>query len=120
MPISYFTAGTRQFTNKPSISGNVYYRLKMVLPDETHYYSNSVLLTNGSVKLLSSVVRNQVQLNAPGEYNYQLFDATGRVLSKGNLVRGINTVEVGSVKQGMLLMRVSNQHEQLTFKLVKQ
>lgn len=120
LPITTAPLGTNNYTNKPLVNGNVYYRLRMVLPDETEYYSNSILLSNGPVKPLSTVVKDQIQLSSPGEYEYQLFDEIGRLYQKGKLVEGLNTVPVSTTRSGILIIKVFNAHEHYTFKLLKQ
>lgn len=111
---------TSSYAYQPPTTGNIYYRVKMRMPGDSSYYSNTIMLANGTVIIMGNIVQNVVQLNASGDYEYQLFDETGRTYQRGKIRRGINTVPVNEVKKGLFLMKVFNRQQQLVFKLIKQ
>ncbi|MBO9571465.1 MAG: hypothetical protein J7497_04560 [Chitinophagaceae bacterium] len=112
------------YTYKPSSSGSLYYRVKMIAQqDDRSYYSNTITLQSGdmpSVTLFSNLVTTTAQLNINGNYAYQLIDETGRLLQHGKLSQGLNNVTINSGKRGVLLLKVYSQREQLVFRLIKQ
>lgn len=102
-----------------------YYRIKAVtVAAETAYYSNKLALRNTAtgktVQVLNNLVTDAVRVNSNDTYVYQLLDVTGRLLGKGNLQNGLNSIAVPSSVQGMLFLRLSNGATQWTEKLVKQ
>ena len=93
------------------------------MTDETTAYSNVVALNNewsDKVTLQSNMVQSMAVLKTSGDYAYQLFDETGRLLARGRLANGLNEVAVRTVKQGLVILKVFNQHEQYHFRIIKQ
>ena len=104
-------------------NGLIYYRVRMQMTDETTAYSNVVALNNewsDKVTLQSNMVQSMAVLKTSGDYAYQLFDETGRLLARGRLANGLNEVAVRTVKQGLVILKVFNQHEQYHFRIIKQ
>jgi hypothetical protein len=100
-----------------------YYRVKVQTEDETTAYSNVVALNNTwseKVTLQSNVVQSVARINASGEYAYQLFDETGRLLAKGKITNGLNEVPLQTAKQGIVILKIFNQGEQYHFRIIKQ
>lgn len=112
-----------QYSYKPSGSGSIYYRIKMVaVQDEKPYYSNILVMQcpiSEKAELLGNMVSSIAQVNVPGNYAYQLLDETGRLLQQGKLATGLNNVSVSSWKKGLLLLKVYNEKEQQVFRLIK-
>jgi hypothetical protein len=120
LPVSTQPLTETSFQYEPLVNGNVHYRLRLELPDTTSFYSNDVILSNEAVSVVSTLVRDQVQINAAGEYQYQLFDEVGRLYARGRVIKGVNFVPVQNAKSGILVLKLYSTNEQLTFKLIKQ
>lgn len=120
IPVAALLPGSTDYSYQPLTNGLVYYRIKTVLPDETVEYSNTISLGNAAVLLESTLVRNSIRINASGDFGFQLFDETGRLFQNGKLSRGMNTIQLSQVKQGLLFLQVFNKTEHLNFKLIKQ
>lgn len=115
------TYSTNTYTHQPLSNDYIHYRVKMVLPDESIYYSNTITLRgSNTVSVLRTIVENSVQVKVRGEYSYQLYDETGRLHKKGTLVTGLNNITLEQVTRGLLIFRVFNNTQQLHFRLVKQ
>jgi hypothetical protein len=109
------------YAYEPQSDGNIYYRVKMKLPDDSYDYSNTVMLGNYKGILVgSNIVRDQVRLNVSSDYEYQLFDVTGRLFQSGKVVRGLNTVRIGPATSGLLMLKVFNAQHQFVFRLIRQ
>jgi hypothetical protein len=65
-------------------------------------------------------VQSVAKVKASGNYAYQLFDETGRLLAKGSLTEGLTEVPLTTVKQGVVILKVFNQTEQYHFRIIKQ
>ncbi|HLA52478.1 MAG TPA: hypothetical protein VK618_04205 [Flavitalea sp.] len=113
-----------RFSYIPTQKGPLYYRLKVQDPagDETVYYSNVVTLDTQApaqvTSLLSTSINGSATITVGSDHAYQLFDETGRLLQKGKLSAGMNTVSLQTTKKGVLLLKVFNAREQSVFKLV--
>jgi hypothetical protein len=123
MPFKDVPQNTTTYAHKVTASGVTYYRVKVQTEDETTAYSNVVALNNTwteKVTLQSNVVQSVARINASGEYAYQLFDETGRLLAKGKITNGLNEVPLQTAKQGIVILKIFNQGEQYHFRIIKQ
>ncbi len=113
-----------RFSYIPMQKGPLYYRLKVQDPakNESVYYSNVVTLNTESTaqatSLLSTIINGSATITVGSDHAYQLFDETGRLLQKGKLSAGMNTVSIQTMKKGVLLLKVFNAREQSVFKLI--
>jgi hypothetical protein len=123
MPFMDVPQNTTTYAHKVTASGVTYYRVKVQTEDETTAYSNVVALNNTwteKVTLQSNVVQSVARINASGEYAYQLFDETGRLLAKGKITNGLNELPLQTAKQGIVILKIFNQGEQYHFRIIKQ
>jgi hypothetical protein len=67
-----------------------------------------------------NVIRNDIRLNLAGDYQYQLVDASGRLIQSGKLTRGLNTVPIRQATSGLLMLKVFSAQQQFIFRLVRQ
>jgi hypothetical protein len=65
------------------------------------------------------VVKNKIQLSLL-LLAYAIFDMNGKMLQKGKLSNGMNTISAGSIINGMYLIRFSDGNDEWAEKLVKQ
>ena len=122
-PFKDVAENTTAYAHRITESGVVYYRVRMQMTDETTTYSNVVALNNtwsDKVILQSNIVQNAAKIKASGDYAYQLFDETGRLLAKGNISEGINEVTLSTAKQGIVILNIFNKEEQYHFRIIKQ
>ena len=114
----------RSFTYRPYVSGNVQYRLNVSFDDGRQYYSNVVNIKGNSAarpQLVGNLVTgSSIRVSSPGNFNYALMDLNGRVLRKGNLVNGINTIDAGNLINGMYIIKFADNEQQWTDKIVRQ
>ncbi len=101
-----------------------FYRLKAVMAtDQKVFYSN--IVNTGQPALLqpfriqSTVVTDIISLTSPSAYSYSLYDASGRLVQQGKLVKGFNTIGIQPVKRGILYLRMHNSSQAWTEKLIK-
>ena len=115
----------RSYSYKPGNFGNVIYRLHVMFDNNSNHYSNLVAIrqtdTDYRPKLVNSLVVNGViSVTSPTVVDYAIFDMNGKVLKKGKLSNGMNTISAGGMINGMYLLRFSDGNDQWTEKLVKQ
>jgi hypothetical protein len=122
-PFNDVPVNSTTYTHLLSSSGILYYRLRMKMSDESTEYSNVVTLNNtwtDNLILQSNIVHSNARVEASGDYAYQLFDETGRLLSRGRLTKGINDVPLKTAMPGALILKDFNQKEQYHFRVIKQ
>ena len=114
---------TLTYLHRPPGSNAVYYRIRMVMRDESNEYSNVVVLNNvheAKVMLMSNVVQSVAKVKSTGDYSYQLLDETGRLLRRGRLTAGINDIPLTVITPGIVFLKVFDQHEQFHYRIIKQ
>ena len=121
-PLLTLDAAARNFSYEPA-SASCYYRLKAstTLTGKA-YYSNVVSLIdtkNKSAVVISSMVTNQVIINSTGPGYYELYNATGKLLSKGKLINGYNYIQVHTAGKGVLYLHFNDGKSEWTARILK-
>ncbi len=117
-------AEARTFSYKP-FSNVSYYRIKAVtIIDERAYYSSIskiVSLQNSrQVQLLSNMVQQRLVCNARNVFYYRLFDTGGKMLLKGRLEKGVNTIELNNISKGIYFLHFIDSNGGWVEKFIKQ
>jgi len=115
----------RSYTYRPVDTKAALYRVYAEFDNGGHYYSNIVAIkpsvNNARPKLLNNLITNEViTVTSPSAFDYSLFDLNGKVLSKGRLESGMNTINTNGMITGIYLIRFIDGDQQWTEKLVKQ
>ena len=117
--------GDRSFNYSPMSSDNNEYRLKVTFADGQYYYSNIVSLTKNQVvhkpEILGNLINSGiVYVNSPGNYRYTIFDGTGKAISRGQLINGMNNVNINNIIAGVYMIRFEGNNQQWTDKILRQ
>jgi hypothetical protein len=122
--LSVVAANANKFSYSPNISGTVYYRLKVVsVLDQTAYSNTISLKSQGATDkpfFVSTLVHNDITVNAPEKYNYRLTDMNGRLLSTGGGMQGTNRISTYTLPNGMYIIQLSNNNHQQTERVIRQ
>jgi dual-action HEIGH metallo-peptidase len=115
----------RSYSYRPTTSGAALYRIYAEFDNGGHYYSNIVAIkpsgTNYKPKVLNTLVSNGViTVSSPSLFDYSLLDLAGKVLARGKVENGMNSISASGMIRGMYLIQFMNGEEQYTEKLVKQ
>jgi hypothetical protein len=62
---------------------------------------------------------NTIVVNSPGNYDYLILDANGKLLDKGKLVNGMNNIHA-AISTGMYFVRFSGNDGQWTDRFIRQ
>ena len=73
-----------------------------------------------AVQLISNSISGSVTVKSNSKYPYQLLDVAGRIVSKGELQKGTNTITAPTYVSGMLFLLLTDGITQWTEKLMKQ
>jgi hypothetical protein len=121
-PVGSLNTTDRSYTYIPGNHGALYYRLSASFDNNREYYSNIISIKDITSRptLTTNTVHHSVQVNSPSRFSYAVVDYSGRTVSKGNLVQGINTVNTHELSNGMYIIQFSNGQEQYAEKFMKQ
>ncbi len=115
--------GSQNYSYTPSINQTIYYRIKAVSATDQAMYSNVIVLKSNANKeklfTISTMVYNEINVNAKEDYNYKLADMSGRILQAGRAKAGTNTINISNVPNGVYLMQIINNNQRLTERIVK-
>jgi hypothetical protein len=122
--LAELSADARNYSWKPIDNAANFYRIKTItVADERAYYSNVEVIKavkGQTIDIMSTMVTSAIQLNSKGSYPYQLVDETGRLLQKGTIKIGSNSIELRTGAKGLYLLRVQNGIDITTYKILKQ
>jgi hypothetical protein len=115
----------RSYSYRPVNTKAALYRVYVEFGNGSHYYSNIVAIKQPNdiykPKLVNSLVTNGIiTVTSPAIFDYSLFDLNGKVLNKGKLANGMNTINADRMINGIYLIRFTDGGQQWTEKLVKQ
>jgi hypothetical protein len=123
-PVTQTANELRSYSYKPNTTTTAQYRMNVTFDNGRQYYSNIVSLrspgSGNRPKLISTLTTNQVQVASPGNYQYAVYEYSGRAVSSGQLANGLNTINTGTISRGMYFIRFSAGNEQWTDKFIKQ
>ena len=124
-PLTEIPVATHSYFYHPAaVSADTKYRIKATFDDGHRYYSNIVTIRENEVRrkpqiLANFIASNTISVSSPGNYNYTLVDFTGKMVSRGQLINGINTISVRNMVAGMYIIRMANNEQQWTEKIVR-
>jgi prepilin-type processing-associated H-X9-DG protein len=124
IPLAEVMTGDRSYNYSPVNNDDNEYRLNVTFADGHSYYSNIVLLTKSEVvhkpEILGNVINSGiVYVNSPGNYRYTIFDCTGKTISRGQLINGINSVNINNMIAGIYMIRYNGNNQQWTDKILR-
>jgi hypothetical protein len=112
------------FTYQPFKNSTVFYRLKVTSVLNQSMYSNTIALKgSGSADKLfsiSTLVRDEIVINAGDNYQYMISDINGRTLRTGAGLKGINRVDIANQSNGMYFIQIFNGDQRQTERIIKQ
>jgi hypothetical protein len=121
--LAQLSGDERSYIYRPNNIASGIYRLNAIFSDGHQYYSNILTISQKGPRphLTGTLIRsNTVIVNSPGDYDYMILDANGRLLNKGKLVNGINPITTAIMANGMYLIRFSDKEQQWTDKFTRQ
>ena len=124
VPLARLSKTERSYSYRPNTSGSIAYRLDVKFVNNAFHYSNIVTIKqpvdNARPKLISSfITTNAITVTSPGRFDYSILDMNGKLLKKGLLVTGMNTIAADKMISGIYLIHFSDGSAQWTEKLVK-
>ena len=113
-----------RFSYNPFQNTTLYYRLKVTSLAGQIVYSNTValkaIINTDNIFKVSTLIQNEITVQAAEPYQYQLSDMNGRVISKGNGMAGFNNISMSSQPKGMYIIQLYSKNKQQTERIIKQ
>lgn len=123
-PVTTVTPAARNFSYQPYQNNTLYYRLKVTSVIDQTVYSNVVVLRGaGKAEKLFSVstlVQNEIAVNAGENYQYKISDANGRAVASGNAGKGINKIAINNQPNGLYIISLISNNQIQTERIIKQ
>lgn len=117
-------ATARSYNYIPAKDPLLYYRLNVTFDNGRQYYSNVVALRNNAEKvkpyLTGNLVQSNLLVNSPSAFRYTVYDYNGKMIAKGNVNQGMNSIATGFLSKSMYIIQFTNEQEQYTEKFMKQ
>jgi len=114
----------RSYTYRVPNTSGALYRVYVEFENGSHYYSNIVAIKssdNFKPRIVNTLVTDgTISVTSPAAFDYSLIDLSGKILRKGKLSDGMNTINTAGIINGIYVIRFTNGAEQWTEKLVKQ
>jgi hypothetical protein len=122
-PLDQPNRSLRTYSYRPLDSRPLLYRMHVTLENQKEYYSNVIAIRqgkNGKPQLVGNTISgNSLVVNSPDNYQYQVIDQNGRMLSKGNIEKGYSTINTSIVTTGIYIIRFTDGQQQWSEKFIK-
>lgn len=114
----------RTYNYRPAENRPLRYRVHVTFDNNKDHYSNVITIRPGTLTkpqlIGNQVTNNYLSMNSPENYDYQISDVSGRLLSKGVIAKGFTSIHTGNIPQGVYIIQLSNGYDQWSYKFVKQ
>lgn len=124
-PLYTPTTESRSYIYRPVENPVAQYRLRAVFANGARYYSNTVRISdddrksNGPRVISNLLDNNTVHVSSPGNFDYAVMDMNGKMMTRGRVVAGNNSIELRSAVAGMYIIRFDGNNQQWTEKLIR-
>ena len=122
--LTNFNARVKNFTYDPFIKADIFYRLRVTSMAGETVYSNVIVLQSGDKSqksfTVSTMVHDEILVNASRNYTYQLADINGRTIAKGSNSAGIQRININNHPNGIYIMQIISQNERITERIIRQ
>ena len=122
--LNSITLTSRTMSYLPNDENTRYYRMKAVSYTNQIMYSNVIALRGISKPvhpfIVSTMVHQQITVNAFENYQYAILDANGRMLSKGSGNKGFNNIDVSRFASGFYVIQFYGTTTKQTERIIKQ
>jgi hypothetical protein len=117
-------AAATKFSYQPFKNNTVFYRLKVTSVLNQVVFSNTIALkatgTDENFFSVSTLVQQDVTVNAADKYQYTLSDMNGKKITAGNGLKGMNHINVSNLSRGMYIIQLFNNNQRQTERIIKQ
>lgn len=113
----------RNYSYRPLDTRPLLYRIHVTFDNLKEVYSNVIAIRQGKAvrpQLVGNTISgNNVTVNSPANYHYQVIDQSGRMLLKGFIEKGYSSIGLGSIHTGIYIIRFTDGEQQWSEKFIK-
>ena len=113
----------RNYSYRPLDNRPLLYRMHVTFDNLKEHYSNVIAIRPGKAakpQLVGNTISgNNVIVNSPGNYHYQVIDQSGRMLSKGTVEKGYSSLAIGNIHTGIYIIRFTDGEQRWSEKFIK-
>ncbi|MBK9485334.1 MAG: T9SS type A sorting domain-containing protein [Chitinophagaceae bacterium] len=117
-------ANASKFSYLPYKNSTVFYRLKVTSVLDQTVFSNTLALkaegTDQRLFRVSTLVTNEITINADLNYQYRICDMNGATINKGTGLKGTNRVNASNLSRGMYIIQFFNDIQNQTERIIRQ
>ncbi|MBC7848827.1 MAG: T9SS type A sorting domain-containing protein [Chitinophagaceae bacterium] len=99
-----------------------WFRMKGMMGEKT-IYSNIVSIKaahEATINVPSVIYSDKIMITSARKFDYHLIDINGRMLAKGKIAIGTNTLHTNTAANGLFFLKISSDRESRSFKIIKQ
>ena len=115
---------SKTFKYDPFTTADVFYRLKVTSVLDETIYSNIIALRSNDISrksfTVSTLVHDQILVNASKNYAYIVADLNGRTIVKGRNSAGIARININNHPNGIYVIQILSDNERTTERIIKQ
>ncbi|MDQ6888987.1 MAG: T9SS type A sorting domain-containing protein [Bacteroidota bacterium] len=111
------------FSYTPAINGDIFYKLKVTSVLDQTVFSNVITLkavAQAPRFKVSTLVHDEIMVNAPANYKYQLADISGRVIETGSSNAGVKRINISNIPNGIYVIQMITNNQRQTERIIKQ
>ena len=116
------SATARSFSYLPFEKADLYYRAKVTSAAGQSIYSNTIVLKalyKISSFSVSTLVHDEIMVTANDRYQYIINDASGKTISQGIGVKGINRINISNQPQGLYIIQLLNNNTKQSERVIR-
>lgn len=122
-PLDQPNNSLRTYSYRPLDNRPLLYRMHVTLDNLKEYYSNVIAIRQDKAvkpQLIGNTISgNTLTVNSPDNYQYQIIDQSGRMLTKGKIDKGYSSIGTGSINTGIYIIRFTDGEQQWSEKFIK-
>lgn len=122
--LNNLSTNLKYYSYVPFENGTVYYRMKVSSVVGESVYSNVITLKSVSQPTkkfrVSTLVNEDISVNATAAYQYQVLDVNGRQVAKGNGLQGYSRISLNGQSKGMYILQLFSNNEKQIERIIKQ
>jgi hypothetical protein len=111
------------FSYTPQQTVDLFYRLKVTSVIDQTVYSN-IIAIKAPVKIenfkVSTLVHDQIVVNADESYQYRIADMQGRIIKTGTGITGTNNINISNAPNGMYVIQMISKTKRQTERIIRQ
>ena len=115
---------SKNFSYLLNNSNLLYYRLKVTSVINQTIYSNVIVLKGSGITdklfIVSTLVQNDISVNASEDFQYRLSDAGGRAITSGKGIKGFNRININNQAAGLYFISMYSNNQMQTERIIKQ